>query len=356
VHVEHTKKTPTSRSGFDRIFHDHYKLLFIITLGFLAFALITLGVTYARTGEIFAKGVSLSGGITITVPSSDVDATLLEQELALRFPEADINVREVSDLGRQIAFVVEAAPPKSEQEDLIAFEGAILDMLEEQRPDTREIASTEIIGSSLGESFFRQTAKAVLIAFTFMGLVVFLYFGKTKTQKIIVFMLTFLEALLIWYASSIIVIILALIVGVALVIAYVRFSIPSAAVILAAISTIVFTLAVVNIMGMRLSTAGIAAFLMLIGYSVDTDILLTTRFSKASNKYEGVKNALKTGLTMECSTAAAALVALIFTRSDVIREIMTIVFIGLIADIFFTWIQNAGILRLHHERRGVRRG
>ena len=53
-----------------------------------------------------------------------------------------------------------------------------------------------------------------------------------------------------------------------------------------------------------------------------------------------VKSAVKTGLTMECSTLAAAIIALIFTQSDVIREIMTIIFIGLLADIFFTWIQR----------------
>jgi preprotein translocase subunit SecF len=31
---------------------------------------------------------------------------------------------------------------------------------------------------------------------------------------------------------------------------------------------------------------------------------------------------------------------------------MTIIMIGLVADVFNTWVQNSGILRLYLERRG----
>ena len=61
---------------------------------------------------------------------------------------------------------------------------------------------------------------------------------------------------------------------------YFRTLVPSLAVILAAFSDIVVTLAIFNLTGEKLSTAGVAAFLMLIGYSVDTDILLNTRVLK----------------------------------------------------------------------------
>jgi preprotein translocase subunit SecF len=61
---------------------------------------------------------------------------------------------------------------------------------------------------------------------------------------------------------------------------YFRSIAPSLAVILEAFSDIIVTLAIFNLTGIKLSTAGIAAFLMLIGYSVDTDILLSTRVLK----------------------------------------------------------------------------
>jgi preprotein translocase subunit SecF len=71
--------------------------------------------------------------------------------------------------------------------------------------------------------------------------------------------------------------------------------------------------------------------------------------------YTRIVSTIKTGLTMTGTTMAASLIALFFTQSDVIREIMTIIVIGLVADVFFTWIQNAGILRLWLEKKGDRR-
>ena len=43
-------------------------------------------------------------------------------------------------------------------------------------------------------------------------------------------------------------------------------------------------------------------------------------------------------------------VALIFTQSEVIRQIMTILLIGLVVDIINTWIQNAGLLLWYVEK------
>ena len=59
---------------------------------------------------------------------------------------------------------------------------------------------------------------------------------------------------------------------------------------------------------------------------------------------------MKTGLTMTLTTLVAVLVALIFTQSDVIRQIMVILLVGLFVDMLYTWIQNVGILRLYLEK------
>ncbi len=348
------QENKSKRKGLDRIYHDRYKELFIITTLLLIFSVLVIGHTYYTTGDFVHKGVSLSGGITMTIPTEgdSINVDFLAADLKSRFPEADFSVREISELGTQTGVTVEASTASGEGLD--ELEKSIFLMLEETRPNIRDVASTEVIGPSLGQSFFQQVFKAVLIALTFMGLVVFLYFGETKTQKAIVVVLTLLESVFIWNATgSLIVTGMAIVLGIVLIVMYTRFSIPSAAVILAAISTTLFTLAVIDIMGMRLSTAGIAAFLMLIGYSVDTDILLSTRVLKRSGGtvYERCVDTVKTGMTMEITTMIAAGVALIFSQSEIIREIMTIIFIGLFADIFFTWIQNVGILRWYLEKR-----
>jgi preprotein translocase subunit SecF len=94
---------------------------------------------------------------------------------------------------------------------------------------------------------------------------------------------------------------------------------------------------------------------MLIGYSVDTDILLTTRLLK---RHEGSVNdrlydAFKTGTTMTLTSIAAVAVALIiiFNFSDTLRQIFTILLIGLGFDLVNTWFANAGILKWYIERR-----
>ena len=134
---------------------------------------------------------------------------------------------------------------------------------------------------------------------------------------------------------------------------YFRKVIPALIVILAVISDIIATLAVVNLLGIKISTAGIAAFLMLIGYSVDTDMLLSTRMLKRKDlsMRNRIFSALKTGLMMSITTMVAISIALIFTQSEVIRQIMTILLIGLIFDLIFTWFQNMGVLRIYMKKK-----
>jgi len=135
---------------------------------------------------------------------------------------------------------------------------------------------------------------------------------------------------------------------------YFRSPILSFAVILAAVSDIIITLAITNIFGITIGKESIAAFLMLIGYSVDTDILLTTKLLKRRMEgtlMERLYDAMKTGFMMNFTTLAAIAVAFIFIQSEIIKQIMLIVFIGLLVDMINTWLQNAGILRWYLERK-----
>ncbi len=162
--------------------------------------------------------------------------------------------------------------------------------------------SVEEVGSSLGEGFYKDMLKAVIFAFVLMGIVVFIAF---------------------------------------------RSFIPSIAVILAALMDISVTLMIVNLIGLKISAAGIAAFLLVIGYSVDTDILMTTRVLKrkeGGSTTERIIDSAKTGLTMTASTFAALGVGYIVTSSIVLKEMFLIILIALIIDVISTYLMNAGIL------------
>jgi len=289
----------TKKSWYDR----NYKLLLILPLVLIIFSLIYMFVFYSQTGEIFHKGISLTGGTVITI-SGDLDSETLEQDLSGKLEE--LNTRKIYDLitGEQTALVVETTTDGTESrrilEDYLGYEL------------NSENSSFEFTGSSLSESFFRQLSIAILLAFFFMIIVVFILF---------------------------------------------RTFVPSMAVILSAFADILMTLVLVNILGIKMSSAGIVALLMLIGYSVDTDILLTTRILK---RREGTLNerlfgSFKTGITMTLTSLFAVGFALLIVKSfsNTLTQIFTILLIGLGFDILNTWITNASIIKWYATKKKI---
>jgi preprotein translocase subunit SecF len=106
----------------------------------------------------------------------------------------------------------------------------------------------------------------------------------------------------------------------------------------------------------------VAALLMLIGYSVDTDILLSMRVLKRKGATDDkIKGAMGTGLMMTGTTIAAVFSLILasnflyliipsFARMDVIADMTTVLIFGLAADILNTWITNAQGLRWYVNR------
>ncbi|XEA76268.1 protein translocase subunit SecF [Methanothermobacter sp. KEPCO 2] len=135
-----------------------------------------------------------------------------------------------------------------------------------------------------------------------------------------------------------------------------RDPIPSIAVILAAASDIIIAVGGMSLFGIPLSLASVGAILMLIGYSVDTDILLTTRVlkQKKGDINQRALGALKTGLTMSISaiasmTALYLVTVFLMPEAQVLSNIAAVLIIGLLADIITTWLMNLGILRWYLE-------
>ncbi len=134
--------------------------------------------------------------------------------------------------------------------------------------------------------------------------------------------------------------------------------VPSLAVIFAALSDIIIAVGGMSLFGIPLSIASVGALLMLIGYSVDTDILLTTRVlkRKEGTVTQRAIDAMKTGLTM-AAAAIGSMVALylvvvfMIPAAQTLADIAAVLIIGLTADILATWLMNLGILRWYMEAR-----
>ena len=131
--------------------------------------------------------------------------------------------------------------------------------------------------------------------------------------------------------------------------------VPSLAVILSAFADIFFTLILINFFGIQLSTAGIVAFLMLIGYSVDTDILLTNKVLKreGGSVNQKIFKSFKTGIIMTLTSIVAVLAAFIIVGpfSSVLSQIFLIMIIGLSFDIVNTWLTNVSIIKWYALRK-----
>lgn len=293
--------TDTQKFNFGEFHDKYYKMLLLIPILILLFSLVYMGIFHSKNNDFIYKDISLTGGTSITIYGQ---INIPELEQALQGKLEDFSTREIYDIvtREEIAVIIETkADGDYAKEILEEYLGYELD-------ETN--SSFEFTGSALSESFYKQLLIAILFAFIFMAIVIFIIFRSLA---------------------------------------------PSSAVIISAFADIVMTLTLVDLLGMKMSSAGIVAFLMLIGYSVDTDILLATKILKRT---EGTVNerlfsALKTGLTMTLTSLFAVLFALFIVRSFsiVLTQIFTILVIGLSFDLLNTWVTNVGILKWYVERK-----
>jgi len=293
-------QTETKRKDW---YDNWYKVLLIAPVLLLILSLGYLGYFFYQHGDIMLKDSSLSGGTTITL-IGDIDLAKLESSLKSDF--SDISTRKLTDLrtGKAVSSIIESSAKPEELKP--AIEKALGYAL------TEENSTVEFTGPSLSKSFYQQLMFALLISFILMSITIFIIF---------------------------------------------RTFIPSIAVIFAVLGDIAMPLALIDFLGIKLSAAGIAAFLMLIGYSVDTDILLTTRAlrTKGGTVNKRIYRAFRTG-TFMTTTALIAILPAFFIVSglpDSFRQIFFILALGLFADIINTWLTNASIIKWYCESKRI---
>lgn len=286
---------------FRGLYTAHYKKLFFLPLLLLFLSLLVLANNYRTTGDIIKKDVTLKGGATATIYTAEQFPDL-EQQLLATFPEKEFVVRDLTEFGSgtSLGVVIEASDvdPDVLRAALEEITGLSL---------TEKNYSMEFIGGSLGESFYHQMLIAILLAFLFMAIVVFVTF---------------------------------------------RIPVPSFAVVFSAFSDMVCTVALLSIFGMQFSTAGIAAVLLLVGYSIDTDILLTTNLLRRSGGlFDGVWRSMKTGLTMTAAAVASLGIGYLVSTSLVIKHMFLIIIVGLCFDVVMTYGMNAGLLYWYLKKK-----
>lgn len=281
---------------FHNIYQDYDKYI-LIPLVLIILAVGVLGFNYFTKGEILTKGLDFTGGTEITYTVNG-DFSTTQVETAFRNAgRADAEaVTQITQ--NQTQLLVRLPPPDMEQDEAERI-------ISEAGYDAQVQGFRSISGSVSGQ-FFLQAQLAFVLAFTIMSLVIFTAF---------------------------------------------RDLVPALAVILAAVGDVVFAAAGMAVLGIPLTLGSLAALLMLIGYSVDTDIVLSTRVLKRNrgSLESRIWSSVKTGVTMSSGGIAGFLILYIISTSIVgpseLSNIAAVMVIGLLADMPFTWFGNAIILK-----------
>ncbi|MDD1704623.1 MAG: protein translocase subunit SecF [Methanoregula sp.] len=269
------------------------KQLVIIPLALLAVSLLLLAFSTLTTGTPVQLGIDFSGGTAVNLFTTDSKETL--QSHFAGYPLNSIS-EGVND-GKFLTFSAMDDATFRELSALIA----------QKYPD----AQINQIGETFGKTLQYQAVLALIFSFIGMVIVIFISF---------------------------------------------RTFVPAGAVVLSAFADMAITAEAMNSIGLQLTMGTVAALLMLIGYSVDSDILLTNRVLKRQGKlHDKLQGAFHTGIIMTSTTLAA--VAAMFIVSwigsvQILMEISAVLLIGLVADILNTWLTNAAILKWYVQKGG----
>ena len=342
---------------------DYKKLLLLPVLLFV----ISLFLVFVYPGV--PLGIDLKGGNMILLRTDmPIDAEVLKTDLLSDYPLQELSITSTSSPdgshGTIIQFLVNS--------DLAELENKIreAESLKETNPEQAKsivlgmsglfakygvneeinlinindaIDKSKILLVSAKDNFVRQIEKTIEEKFSVSEI-------KSQTREV--------GASLgkAFWDSSILVMIVAAILVIIVIFAFFRELVPSLAIIASAILDVVCALAAMAIFSIPLSLSSIPALLMLVGYSVDTDIMLTTRLlkRKEGELKERSYEAMKTGLTMTLTTMAALSVMITLSfmyQIVVIFDLTVVLFFGLVADIISTWLMNAPILLVYAESK-----
>jgi len=295
------KKQTVEENKYSAFYKKNYKKFMIIPILLFIFSILIIVSTFQKEDSPIYRDVTLKGGLSATLEiEPTIEEYQLQKQLEDLFPQNSFSVLFKTENGKNTGYIINT---DLEDEQLSS-------KLEEifKQSINEENYSSRFISPTLSNAFFKQAMIALGFSFLFMSLVVFLYFREL---------------------------------------------VPSSAVVLSAIFDIIVTIGILDLLEFKLSVAGIGAIIMLVGYSIDTDVLLTNRLikEKGDNYFEKTFFAFKTGSLMSLTTLIAGIGAIIFTNAAIIFEIAFILAIGLIVDYISTWIQNTGILLWWLEKK-----
>ena len=284
----------TSIHGFvDSVDYNEYtnRQLLVVPLSVLALALVVVTYVFVTTGAPVGLGIDFSGGTEIRVAPED-SVSSPEETLSDAFSVEPSNIRNVpSDNSYVVTFSQSGEYDATQAQDEAQAAGFI-------------VRASSSVSPAIGGEAQRFAVVGFGIAFGAMSILVFGLF---------------------------------------------RTFVPSIAVVASAFSDIIVPVALMNIFGIDLTLGTVAALLLLVGYSVDSDMLLNDYVvRRRGDVHTAVKSAMKTGLTMTITSLLAMSVlatGALLLGISILQDVGTIIAFGLAVDIMNTYMMNVALLR-----------
>jgi preprotein translocase subunit SecF len=256
-----------------------------IPLVLLALSLLIIAGTWATTGMPVNPGIDFTGGTEL-----QIETDTPESEIEAAFETEPESIQPIA---------------AQENEYIVTFQSTDTAAIETQATDAGfTVTSISSTSAAFGAETQLQAVIGVAIAFAGMSALVALMF---------------------------------------------RSFVPSIAVVLSAFSDIVIPVALMNLFGIQLSLGTVAALLMLIGYSVDSDLLLNNHIlRRRGDFYDSTYRAMRTGVTMTLTAIIAMLVMTIVATIfaiPLLPAIGLVLVFGLLADLMNTYLLNVSLLR-----------
>ncbi len=134
---------------------------------------------------------------------------------------------------------------------------------------------------------------------------------------------------------------------------------PAFSVVFGAANDMIIALGAMGLLGIPLGTASIGGLLMVIGYSIDTDVLASFRILKmhGDTPEERAYSSMKTGMTMTATAIVSFSVLFIvalFTYVPTYYEVAGVALCGLVGDLFTTWLGNTPLILSYKKRKDRR--
>ncbi|RQG91672.1 protein translocase subunit SecF [Natrarchaeobius halalkaliphilus] len=276
-----------------------------VPLAILAVALLVLSGSFLVTGAPVQLGMDFAGGAELTVQTTSSEAEIQET-----FDIEPDSVQAIQAPGVDNQYTVQFAGV--EDRDAIQALSTQAETNLEADGDAAIVQSESTVSASFAEQTQQTALLGIAVAFLGMSVLAFVLF---------------------------------------------RTFVPSIAIVASAFSDIMIPLAFMAVAGIQLSLGTVAALLMLIGYSVDSDILLNNHILRRSGDfYESTHRATRTGITMTVTSMAAMLVmgiAATLFGVELLASIGIVLFVGLAADLMNTYLLNVSLLRWY-KFEGVR--